>query len=136
MNQPRSKVEASLGWVLLFLLLLGCLFVLRPFLSALLWGVVLSVSCWPAYCRLLKLTGNRRTLASILMMLGMILIFLLPFVIVGLTLADNVTALTTASRKWVEAGPPVGCAPLMVSSRSREPRRSRQSRIQRWLPMD
>ena len=106
MNDTRSKVEQNLGWVVLCLLLFGCLRVLRPFVSALLWGVVLSVSCWPAYRRLLKLTGNRRTLASLLMTLGMMLTILLPFAIVGLTLADNVTALTTAVKKWVESGPP------------------------------
>jgi len=109
-NDTRSKLEQNIGWVVLFLLLLGCLAVLRPFVSALLWGVVLSISCWPAYQRLLKLTANRRTLASALMMLSMILIILLPFAIVGVTLADNVSALTAAVRKWVEAGPPAAPA--------------------------
>jgi predicted PurR-regulated permease PerM len=106
MNGTRSKLEQNLGAIVLCLLLLGCLFVLLPFVSALLWGVVLAISCWPAYERVLRLTGNRRTLASALMMLGMVIIILMPFAIVGLTLADNVTALTTAVRGWIEAGPP------------------------------
>ena len=103
---PAPKLEQKLGLAVLLLLLLGCLVVLRPFISAMLWAVVLSVSSWPVYGKLLKWTGNRRTLASLLMLLGMLLILLAPFVIVGVTLADNVTALTTATRKWVEAGPP------------------------------
>jgi len=106
MNGARSRLEQNLGAIVLCLLLLGCLIVLMPFVSALLWGVVLTISCWPAYLRVLKLTANRRTLASVLMMVGMILIILLPFAIVGLTLADSVTALTTAVRGWIEAGPP------------------------------
>src|SRR5215831_1116801 len=106
MNDSRSKLEQNLGALLLLLVLLGCAVVLRPFVSALLWGIVLSVSCWPAYRRLLTFTGNRRTLASLMMSLGMILVVLLPFAIVGLTLADNVTALTTAVRRWIKAGPP------------------------------
>jgi predicted PurR-regulated permease PerM len=106
MNGSRSKLEQNLGWVVLCLLLFGCVVVMLPFVSALLWGVVLAISCWPAYTRLLKLTGNRRTLASVLMMLGMMLVILLPFAIVGLTLADNVTALTAAAKKWIESGPP------------------------------
>ncbi len=106
MNELRSKLEKYLGVVVLFLLLFGCLVVLRPFVSALLWGVVLSVSSWPLYQRLLRLTGNRRTLASLSMALGMILIVLLPLVIVGVTLADNVTELTAAVRGWIEEGPP------------------------------
>jgi predicted PurR-regulated permease PerM len=68
--------------------------------------MVLAISCWPAYGRMLKLTGNRRTLASMLMMLGMILVILLPFAIVGVTLADNVSDLTAAARKWIGSGPP------------------------------
>jgi predicted PurR-regulated permease PerM len=61
---------------------------------------------------------NRRTLAATVMTLGMLLIFFLPFVIVGATLADNVTELTGAARKWLEAGPPappewLGKAPLV-----------------------
>jgi predicted PurR-regulated permease PerM len=105
-DAPRSKLEQNLGVGVLCLLLLGCLRVLLPFVSTLLWGMVLSISCWPAYLRVLKLTGSRRTLAAGLMMLGMILIILLPFAIVGLTLADNVAALTGALRGWIEAGPP------------------------------
>jgi predicted PurR-regulated permease PerM len=39
-------------------------------------------------------------------MLGMILIILLPFAIVGVTLADNVTDLTAALKRWMDSGPP------------------------------
>ena len=40
------------------------------------------------------------------MTLAMILIVLLPFLIVGQTLADNVKELTGAARSWIDAGPP------------------------------
>jgi predicted PurR-regulated permease PerM len=36
----------------------------------------------------------------------MILIILIPFIVVGATLADHVSALTTAVRKWIDSGPP------------------------------
>ena len=106
MNKLRSKLEQNLGWVLLAVLLAGCLVVLRPFVSALLWAVVLSFSIWPIYRRLLRLLGNRRTLAALVMTLGMVLTVLLPFLIVGLTLADNVKELTQAVRHWIADGPP------------------------------
>jgi predicted PurR-regulated permease PerM len=106
MNDSRSKLEQNMGLLVLCLLLLGCLVVLLPFVSATLWGIVLAISLWPAYERVLKMTGNRRTVASLLMMLGMALVIVLPFAIVGITLADNVSALTGALRKWIEAGPP------------------------------
>jgi predicted PurR-regulated permease PerM len=106
MNKLRSQLEQNLGWIVLLLLLAGCLIVLRPFVSALLWAVVLCFSSWPVYRRLLAWLGNRRTLAALLMTLAMILIILLPFVIVGVKLADNVNQLTDAAKRWVENGPP------------------------------
>jgi predicted PurR-regulated permease PerM len=106
MTPLATKLEKNLGWIVLLLLLGGCLLVLRPFLSALLWAAVLCVSSWPFYRRLLKLLGNRRTLAALTMSLGMILVVLLPFVIIGATLADNVKELTAATKHWIAQGPP------------------------------
>ena len=106
MTPVRTKLEQNLGWIALALLLLGCLLVLLPFVTALLWAVVMSFSVWPLYRRLLKLLGGRRTWAALLMALGMMCVILLPFVIVGATLADNVDQLTTATRRWLDSGPP------------------------------
>ena len=101
-----QKLERNLGWAVVLLLLLGCLLVLRPFVSAMLWAVVLCISSWPVYRRLLGWVGNRRSLAAGLMTLAMVLVFLLPFFIVALTLADNIKDLTAAVRSWIDAGPP------------------------------
>src|SRR6187549_3626844 len=95
MTPARTTLEKSLGWIILALLLGGCLLVLLPFVSALLWAVVLTASSWPLYRRLVKLLGGRRTLAALLMALAMICVILLPFIIIGATLADNVKELGT-----------------------------------------
>src|SRR5881392_2838152 len=101
-----TRLERNLGWIALLLLLIGCLFVLPPFASAMLWAVVLCVSSWPLYQRLLKLLRGRRTWAALLVALGMILVIQLPFIVVGMTLADNVKELTSAAQTWVDTGPP------------------------------
>jgi len=106
MKPLTTKLEESIGWIVLLLLLGGCLLVMRPFVSALLWAVVLCFSTWPVYRRLLALLRNRRTLAALVMSLGMILVILLPFLIVGVTLADDVRELTSATRQWIGQGPP------------------------------
>ncbi len=103
---PALNPEQKLGWAIVLLLLAGCFLVLRPFISALLWAVVLCSASWPLYCRLLRLLKDRRTLAASLMTLGMILVILLPFFITGTSLADNVKAFTDAVRRWIDAGPP------------------------------
>ena len=106
MTPLRTRLEQNLGWGILLLLFVGCLLVLWPFVTALLWAAVLSFSTWPLYRRLLKWLGGRRTLAAMLVALGMILVVLLPFVVAGLTLADNVTELKTAVQRVIEEGPP------------------------------
>jgi predicted PurR-regulated permease PerM len=103
---PKPKLERTLGISILILLLGGCLLVLRPFVSAMLWAVVLSYSLWPLFRRLVNLLRGRRTLASALMACALVAVVLLPFVVVGLTLADNVQDLKGAVQKWVEEGPP------------------------------
>jgi len=106
MTPTNQKTERNIGLVIVLLLLAGCLLVMRPFVSALLWAIVLCSASWPVYSRLLQLLRQRRTLAALLMTSGMVLIVLLPLFIVGATLADNVNDLTAAVRKWIEAGPP------------------------------
>lgn len=106
LNPLRSKLEQNLGWIVLALLLGGCLLVMLPFISALLWAVVLSFSIWPVYRQLVKWVGDRRTLAALIMAVGMICVILLPFVIVGVTLGDNVKELSAATQRWIDAGPP------------------------------
>jgi len=108
-TQPEIKparLEQGLGVFVLLLLFAGCLLVLRPFASAMLWAVVLCFSSWPLYRRLLKLLRGRRTLAALCMALAMIVVMLLPFVIIGATLADNVEELTSSAKAWLADGPP------------------------------
>jgi len=106
MTPLRTKFEQNVGWFILALVLAGCLLVLLPFASALLWAVVLTFSTWPVYRRVLKLLGGRRTLAASLMALAMFCIILLPFVIVVATLGDNVKDVTAAAQRWMADGPP------------------------------
>ena len=106
MTQLRSKLEQTIAWIALALLAVGCLWIMLPFVTAMLWAAVLSISAWPLCRRLVKLLGGRRTLASLLVSVGMVCVVLLPFVVVGITLADNVDQLTAATRRLLDAGPP------------------------------
>jgi len=99
-------LERNLGLLALAFLVLGCLVVLRPFFSGLLWAVVLCFSTWPVYRRVLEFCRGRRTLAALVMSTGMMLILLLPFGVIGLSLADSVKELTGATRAWLDEGPP------------------------------
>jgi len=102
----QTKLERIISGVVLLILLAGCLLILRPFVSALLWAAVLCFSTWPFYKRLLSLVRGHRTFAAILMTLAMVLVVLLPFVIIASTIGDDVRNLTAAARGWIETGLP------------------------------
>ncbi len=106
MNTPQNKLEQNLARGILVLLFVGCVVVLWPFCTALLWAAILSFTTWPLYGRLLKVLRGRRTLAAAFLCLAMILAIVLPIGIVGLNLGDNVAELKTATHRWLSDGPP------------------------------
>ncbi len=106
------------------LLAVGCLLILRPFISAALWAAILCFSTWPLFLRLEQVVGGRRGLAALIATLALAATIAAPFVILGSTLASNLADLTAAAQKIFEAGPPapplwVGTIPL-VGSRLRD----------------
>jgi predicted PurR-regulated permease PerM len=103
---PRNQVEFWIGGTAVVLLGLGCLLVLRPFISAALWALILCFTTWPLFLRLEDLVGGRRTLAAMIATLFLAAVIVVPVAILGATLADNVSALISASRRLIHEGPP------------------------------
>lgn len=89
-NQRSDRILALIA---LALLGGGCLWVLWPFMSAVLWAVILASVTWPAFIWLDRHVGGRRTLSATLMTLLVTLVVVVPFIGVATGLADNVTEL-------------------------------------------
>jgi predicted PurR-regulated permease PerM len=104
--ERQRLIESLSAAAALSFLAIGCFLVLRPFLSALMWAVILCYATWPAYFWLERRLGGRRTLTAVLMTLAVAAILVLPFVIVGFTLAENVSAWSLAVKDWVARGLP------------------------------
>jgi len=102
----RSPVELWIGGTAVVILGILCLLVLRPFISAALWAVILCFTTWPMFSRLEELLGGRRTLAALIATLFLATIIVVPVAILGATLADNVSALISAGQKLIREGPP------------------------------
>jgi predicted PurR-regulated permease PerM len=86
----ENHLEKIAGTALLLLLVIGCFVVLRPFVSALLLALILSYSTWPIYAWGERLLSGRKSLAAILMTLLVASILLVPLIILGSSLADQV----------------------------------------------
>ncbi len=105
--RKAGNLDRIIVAVALVLVVVGCFFVLKPFLSALLWAVILTFSSWPAYRVLLGWVRGRRSLAALLMTLGIALVLLVPSVVIVLKLAGDVKEFANTSVAWARQGPPL-----------------------------
>lgn len=113
----QRLIESFFAAATLSFLAIGCFLVLRPFLSALMWAVILCYASWPAYQWLESRLQGRRTLTAVLMTIGVAAVLVLPFVLVGVTLAENVSAWAQALKDWAARGlppPPAWVAQIPV----------------------
>ncbi len=104
-EKPARPIEGLLGVAALGLLLLGCFFVMRPFLSALMWAIVLAFALWPLQVRFTRWFGGFRTLAALVVTLVLSLVLVGPFMLIGISVVDDARALGIATKKWIESVP-------------------------------
>ena len=112
--QGRNYARAAA----ILLLTLGCLYVLRPFLAAILFAAAVVISSWPLYLRLLQHMRGRRTPAALTMTLSLTLLVIIPLALVAWNLADNAAAAFDELRRlgagdlhpppWIRGLPLVG----------------------------
>jgi predicted PurR-regulated permease PerM len=102
MEAGFRKNYAQLAAVLL--LVLGCVFVLRPFLAAILFAAAVVISSWPLYLRVLSRMRGRRTLAALTMTLSLTLLVIIPIALVAYNLADDVGRIFEQVKNAIDAG--------------------------------
>jgi predicted PurR-regulated permease PerM len=116
MDQRPGRNFTRAGAILL--LIVGCLYVLRPFLAAILFAAAVVISSWPLYLKLRARMRGRRTLAALTMTLTLTLLVIIPLALVAYNLADNVAGAFEELKKisygdlrpppWVRELPLVG----------------------------
>lgn len=88
-----------------FLLVVGCFLVLQPFITALLFAVVIAVSTWPLYLRLRAALRQRSTLAALAMSLLFAALVITPVVLLAASLGKNAPELVGTIKEWLAAAP-------------------------------
>lgn len=82
----------------------GCYLVLRPFISAILFALVVCISTWPLYQLLRKALRGKSTLAALLMVISLIVLVIVPATLITVSLINNITAFVDASRIFLAHG--------------------------------
>ena len=107
MMKNQQRLEQFAGLVLVGAIAAGCLLVLRPYVSAILWAAILCFATWPVNELLLKWLRGRRTLAAVLMTVMLSLVLFIPFLMVSLSFADSVRVVMG----WVDSRRETGLPP-------------------------
>jgi predicted PurR-regulated permease PerM len=100
----RSRYERYAVGAALLLLVVGCYFVIRPFLTAFLWGAIISLSTRGMYRWLLRRVGGRRKLAATLSTLALVLVLLIPISALAINLATEMPDLGARLDQMLEGG--------------------------------
>jgi predicted PurR-regulated permease PerM len=99
--------ESTRGYAriaLVALIAVGAVWVLAPFLAALLFAAILCLTTWPLFAWIEARLKGRTTLAALLMTLLLALAVLLPMSYLAATAADGVAQLIALLRPWFESG--------------------------------
>ena len=106
MKLRPSTTDQAITLVVLAVLVVGVFLVLQPFLSAIVWAAMLAATTWPVFAWLRRRLAGRPGLAATLMTLLILLVVVAPFLIVGVTLAENSDRVSAFMRGLIESGPP------------------------------
>jgi predicted PurR-regulated permease PerM len=102
----QDLARTTLAVICILMLIAGSLWVLRPFLAAIVWATTLVVATWPLLVSLEKRFGNRRAPAVAVMTLGMLLLLVIPLAAAIVTIADHADDVRVLVTKLAESGLP------------------------------
>jgi len=120
MQDTTRRLERIALIALSALLAFGCLIVLRPFIPAILWALILALATWPALEWIERRLRVSRSIASLFLTILFLLAMVLPLVLVSFNLVDNVTRFYSSVRTLFEEGvppPPAWLANLPYAGR-------------------
>lgn len=96
----RDLTRTTLAVLLVAALILGCFWVVRPFLPATIWAVTIVVATWPLLLRVQAAMWHSRALAVAVTTLVILLVFVAPFWLATTTIlrrADQLKELAQAA---------------------------------------
>jgi predicted PurR-regulated permease PerM len=98
-------------------LVIYCYQILRPFLTLIIWGIIIAVAVFPGYQGLASWLGGRRKIAAALFIAAALVILIMPSVMLSETLITGVRGLSQELRDGSLTVPPpperVGTWPLV-----------------------
>jgi predicted PurR-regulated permease PerM len=92
-NTNDSVYDITIRLFILILIIGWCLMLMAPFVSIILWSIILALAIYPLHGRLTKKMGGRPKLASTIIVLSILIIIILPTGLLIGSLIDQVKEL-------------------------------------------
>jgi predicted PurR-regulated permease PerM len=106
LNSEHRTIDTVIKLTLIALLLAWCAMILLPFIMPVLWGVILAVTLFPLYSRLLKLVKGRKGLSATFITLILLALLIIPSVWLISSIVGNARELITSIRDHTLVMPP------------------------------
>ena len=131
MNQANSSelTRTTLAVLFIGILIAACFWVVRPFLSSLLWAAMVVIAIWPFFLKLQTRLWGKRWLAVLVMTVVLLLVLIVPVCFAVMTILDRsdeivgwVKSLATVKIPpppgWLEKIPVVGSSAVEIEELS------------------
>lgn len=96
-NPPRDLVRTVLGVLAIALLLVTTVWILQPFLLAVVWATMIAVASWPLLLKVQRQLGDSRRLAVLVMTAALLLALIVPLTLAVMTILENVDVM----KDWI-----------------------------------
>ncbi|PNU02995.1 AI-2E family transporter [Novosphingobium guangzhouense] len=93
-DEKRGLQTEDIGFaVLVVLISLAAAYLLAPYFGAVLWGVVAAIMFQPLTAQLAERMDGRRNLAASIVLFGLIALFVVPTILLGISIVNEATVL-------------------------------------------
>jgi len=118
-NSYPDIVRTTLAVIFIGILISASFWILRPFLSAIIWATMIVVTTWPFMEKIQEILWRKRGLAVMVMTVMLLLVFIIPFTFAVVTVFDRsdeivnwtkslATLAVPSPPSWIEHLPVVG----------------------------
>lgn len=101
MRASRDITHTILSVLSIGILIAASFWILRPFLTAIVWAALIVIATWPIMEKLEALFARKRGIAVALMVLALLLIILIPVTLAIITIIDNTETIASQARSLV-----------------------------------
>ena len=104
-NASRDLTHNTLLLLFIGLLIGASFWILKPFLLALIWAIMIVVATWPLLLGAQSWLGGKRSLAVVVMIVAAMVILIAPITVAVVTVVDHSLDIAAGSKSLVSFAP-------------------------------